>query len=186
MYRNCTAYHIAGKFGVALNYFGDFGQNAIFLKLVPLPKNDNHCDIEPRCVIAACHLKLREVSSSHCWAIFGAIPFHLRPLLRCVLAVIHLASRWDHLGACRGAVQSAPHTLISNTYFLPREREESWHCWGVYKRLSWNTHTIHIWILKYITLGDEPEWDVHYRANHKTFRQTQSYLTTYTDCCIGI
>ena len=32
-------------------------------------------------------------------------------------------SRQDCIGACRAAVQSAPHALISDTNFLPRESE---------------------------------------------------------------
>ena len=84
----------------------------------------NHHDVEPHCLLATCHLNPREVSSSLGRAIFGAIPSHLCPLLQCVL-VLHLASRWDHLGACRATVQSTPHAWISNVIFLPKKREES-------------------------------------------------------------
>ena len=82
---------------------------------------------------------LREMSSSLGPDVFGTIPSHLHPLLRCVFAVVRLASRWDRLGAGRAVVQRAPHTLVSNTNFLPgeTEREESQHhfsgeCTGIF------------------------------------------------------
>jgi len=42
--------------------------------------------------------KLREVSNNLGRTIFGAIPSHFCPLLRCVLVVLHLTLRWNHLG----------------------------------------------------------------------------------------
>ena len=42
--------------------------------------------------------KLREISNNLGQTVFGAIPSHFCPLLQCVLVVLRLALRWNHLG----------------------------------------------------------------------------------------
>ena len=49
---------------------------------------------------------------------------HLRPLLRCVLLVLRLASRWDRLEACKATVCSQLILSLATQISFP-EREES-------------------------------------------------------------
>ena len=72
--------------------------------------------------MAACHLKA-EKSVNQPWpGHFGAIPSHLFPLLWYVLIVLCLAFRLEHI--YRAAVQSVPHTHVSDMNFLPNIARE--------------------------------------------------------------
>jgi len=86
---------------------------------------------------------LREVSSSLGWNVIGAIPSHLHPLLRCILPVICLTSRWtvlEHVGQRFRACLI--HSLATRNSFPEREKN-SRHCilWRVYRYISWSTIT---------------------------------------------
>ena len=95
--------------------------------------------------------KLRQVSSNLGQAIFGITPSHLRLLLQCELILLRVASRWDHLGACRAVVCSLLIlSLVIRMSFPERERERNpqhRNLWGVYMYLSWSAGTAYnIWV----------------------------------------